>query len=612
MEQSAKNLKDYLDMGRRHKRALFLIPTIVFAIGLLLARFLPATYSSSATILIEQQEIPMELVRSTVTSFAEQRIQSISQRVMTRRNLLQIMTDTGAYYERRKRETTEAVITRMRKNIALDMIRGPVASGRGGVMSGTIAFNISFEGNNPKITQDVTQKLTTLYLNENLQARNKTAQETLRFLTDEGERLSKRLGKLSGLLVNFKGKHRNTLPELHSLNLQTLTSTSDQLLNMDDNIRMFEEQIGLTEAELALTNPYRAPLGSQFSMGTPPSMETSPLDPAARLKDLRSRQKFMRANYSESHPDMVRLQRSIKSLEEELGTDDEGIDNAPALEELRQELTVARQKYAEGHPDIVRLTKTIETLESEEDLSKQPAQDPEEPAPAEEPFVSEHSEHVQDATNPVYLTLVRQLESAARNVRELKLRRERTAKKHDEAEMWLVAMPQIEREYSELQLNYSHTLQKYRELKAKQLSAEVGQSMEEDLKAERFTLIEPATFPEEPIKPNRPMIVILSFLLALGCGVGYVTFIEALDSSVRGPKGILHVLNVAPMAIIPYRTLDRQISKRRRRKFLLLFCLLAIVALAITLIHILVIPLDVLWFRYLREFGIFLGVDLAD
>ncbi|MEE8429579.1 MAG: Wzz/FepE/Etk N-terminal domain-containing protein, partial [Gammaproteobacteria bacterium] len=314
MEQSAKNLKDYLDMGRRHKRALFLIPTIVFAIGLLLARFLPDTYSSTATILIEQQQIPMELVRSTVTSFAEQRIQSISQRVMTRRNLLRIMTNTGAYEERRKRETTEAVITRMRENISLHMIRGPVASGRGGVMSGTIAFNISFEGSSPKITQRVTQELTTLYLNENLQARNKTAQETLRFLTSEGERLKKQLGKLSGQLVEFKGKHRNTLPELHSFNLQTLTSSNERLLSIEDNIRLFEEQIGLTETALALTNPYGMPMGSQFSTGTQASMETSPLDPATRLKDLRSRQKIMRTNYSANHPDMVRLQRSIKSL----------------------------------------------------------------------------------------------------------------------------------------------------------------------------------------------------------------------------------------------------------------------------------------------------------
>jgi len=171
-------------------------------------------------------------------------------------------------------------------------------------------------------------------------------------------------------------------------------------------------------------------------------------------------------------------------------------------------------------------------------------------------------------------------------------------------------MPQIEREYAELQREYSNTLQKHHEIKAKQLSAEVGQSMEEELKAERFTLIEPATFPEEPIKPNRPMIALLSLLLAVVCGAGYVAFVEALDSSVRGSKGVLQVLNVAPMAIIPYRVLDRQVSRRRRRKWLLFFGLIAVAALAIVLVHFLLIPLDVLWFRSLRWIGIFLGIDL--
>ncbi len=136
--------------------------------------------------------------------------------------------------------------------------------------------------------------------------------------------------------------------------------------------------------------------------------------------------------------------------------------------------------------------------------------------------------------------------------------------------------------------------------------------MEEELKAERFTLIEPATFPEEPIKPNRPMIVVLSILAAIGCGAGYVAFIEALDSSVRGSKGVLRVLNVAPMAIIPYRILDRQVSQRHRRRWLLLFGLLAVVALAIALIHFLFIPLDVLWFRTLRQIGISLGIELVN
>ncbi len=64
-------------------------------ITLLLAMLLPARYQSSATILIEQQELPVDLVRSTVTSYADQRVQIISQRVMTTETLLKVINSSA-------------------------------------------------------------------------------------------------------------------------------------------------------------------------------------------------------------------------------------------------------------------------------------------------------------------------------------------------------------------------------------------------------------------------------------------------------------------------------------------------------------------------------------
>ena len=97
MENQAPDIKDYLKIIKRRSKFL-VIPFIVISIlSIVLSVVLPSVYRSVATILIEEQEIPSDLVRSTVTSFADQRIQVISQRIMTRPNLTEIIKKYDLY-----------------------------------------------------------------------------------------------------------------------------------------------------------------------------------------------------------------------------------------------------------------------------------------------------------------------------------------------------------------------------------------------------------------------------------------------------------------------------------------------------------------------------------
>ena len=91
MEEQTKELKDYIDAFRRRRMPIMIVTAAFFVLGLAAALFWPPTYRSTATILIEEQEVPPELIRSTITSYATQRIQTISQTVMTRANLMQII-----------------------------------------------------------------------------------------------------------------------------------------------------------------------------------------------------------------------------------------------------------------------------------------------------------------------------------------------------------------------------------------------------------------------------------------------------------------------------------------------------------------------------------------
>jgi polysaccharide biosynthesis transport protein len=134
--------------------------------------------------------------------------------------------------------------------------------------------------------------------------------------------------------------------------------------------------------------------------------------------------------------------------------------------------------------------------------------------------------------------------------------------------------------------------------------------MESESKGERFTLIDPPSLPEEPIKPNRPVIVFLSLLLALGSSLGYAAVAESLDSTVRGAKGVLATLQVAPLAIIPYLASDLETATQRRRRRMLVFGSVGVVMFAVVLVHVFVSPLDILWFRALRRATRATGIGL--
>ena len=126
------DLGDYLAAFKRRRGMILLIAGVVFLLGLITAFVWPPTYQASATILIEEQEIPTELIQSTVTSYAAQRIQVISQRVMSRNNLLEIVEKYNLYESERKRKTIEEVLAEMREDIGVDMITADVLDPRTG------------------------------------------------------------------------------------------------------------------------------------------------------------------------------------------------------------------------------------------------------------------------------------------------------------------------------------------------------------------------------------------------------------------------------------------------------------------------------------------------
>ena len=225
-QQATTDVRETLLAYWRRRRTFWIVAGASALITVLLAVFLPPTYRATATILIEQQEIPQELVRSVITSFADQRVQVISQRVMTTQNLLSLVERYNLYPRLRNREPREVIIKKMHEDIGMHMISADVIDPRSGrPTQATIAFSVSYENRSPDLALKVANDLTSLYLNENLTSRTQLSEQTATFFSEEANRQQARIAELDHKLAEFKEQHHDELPELTQLNIQAMERT---------------------------------------------------------------------------------------------------------------------------------------------------------------------------------------------------------------------------------------------------------------------------------------------------------------------------------------------------------------------------------------------------
>jgi uncharacterized protein involved in exopolysaccharide biosynthesis len=167
----------------------FLIPFICVVLAGTAVIFLwPPTYYSEGKILVQSQQIPTELVRPTVTSAAQERIQVIEQRTMTRDNLLAIVEKFKLFPDRRTLMSPSELVTLMKKNIKIEPYAQPLFA-RANPLNPTVVFTVGFEDSDPEVAAKVANELITGILNEDLRDRTARATDTTKFLAREVQRL---------------------------------------------------------------------------------------------------------------------------------------------------------------------------------------------------------------------------------------------------------------------------------------------------------------------------------------------------------------------------------------------------------------------------------------
>ncbi len=579
MENQAIDIKDYLKIIKRRKRFL-LIPFLVIAlISTLLAVLLPAIYRSTSTILIEAQEIPAELVHSTVTTFADQRIQMISQRIMTRPNLVEIIKKYDLYAAERQKKPEEVILEKMRKLIKVETISADVANNRSGpAQQATIAFTLTFDDKSPVLAQRVANELTSLFLKENIKSRTESAENAALFLSEESKRLKTKIQEIQNTLATFKEKNLNQLPQISALNQQELTSLSNQLLQLDSQERTLQDRRYYLEGELAQIDPN--------AMATN-ATGNRVFDMKDRLKELQSQYPSVLSSHSASHPDVIKIKREIESLQKEIGSNTDVNAMNGELTDRKAELALLLKQYSDKHPDVVKLQKQISALQESLVNTKE----------------SEYSNASIQPDNPAYITLKSQLASINTEIESLNFTRGKVNSKMEELRQSLRQSPLVEKEYMDLIQDLDNSNIRYREVSSREMEAQISQQLEMERKGERFTLIDPPQEPLEPVSPNRIAILILGMVLAFAGGLGAVALTEMIDSAVNGPKAVAAIMGVAPLASIPYLESQKEHQDGKKDRQLLLLGTGVAALLAVVAFHFFIMPLDVFWYKLLRVVG---------
>ena len=577
MEDDVKNLSDYLSIAWRRKFHILIPFVLLLVVTIATVFLLPPVYKSTGTILIESQQIPQELIQSTVTSFADERIQIIRQRIMTSQQLFGIIKKFDLYKDEINNTPRSEILEDMRERISIDRVSANVKNRRRGA-SALIAFTISFEHNTASIAQRVANELVTLFLDENIRARTARAEETSEFLKKESERLGSEIAVMEEQIASYKQDNEGSLPENLRLNLERVLALKTVLLETEGEINELNERRNLLTIDLET-------LSKEGNSGR--SMTQLELAQQQDLQALQNRFISLSARYGSEHPDVKATKRQIDAFEEQYGTLGDVSELQQQQQTVEAELFELTKKYSPEHPDVKKLQRRLDGIESMIQQSGGSA------------GVDQNND-----PNPELLQTRAKIEAVDANISRIQSSRREVEGQITELEVKISKTPQVERGLDALNRDYENTRNKYQEIKAKQLQAELSKSLEEEQKGERFTLLEPPLRPDKPVKPNRPKLFALGLILSMMSGLGVAGIAESLDGGIRGSRALATVTRMTPLATIPYIATSKDMASKKRNLKLIAIVIMVLGLAFVAAVHFLYKPLDLLWFIILRKLNL--------
>jgi polysaccharide biosynthesis transport protein len=521
-EASSNNLGDYWSIVVR-RRWWILLPTFVcWAVVWTCGWLLPDRYESDALLLVEQQKVPEHYVVPNFTLDPQDRVRSITQRILSRTRL-QATIDRFHLYPRGHGLSSllqpKDPVEQMRKDIQIDLVQ---SDGKTPSRTGDLAaFKIRYSAATPEIAQQVNSELTSLFIDENLKSQQQLSESTTAFLSSQLSDARTGLEEQEAKVREFKAKHLGDLPSQLESNVQILSGLQGQL---QSNQRALD---GATQQKLylqSLQQQYRTAMA-----------ETGGSDPGTGPED---------------------------TLNKELA-------------EERAALAVARSKYTDDHPDVAALKDKIAETEAlrkqmEKEIAAKQKATPETEA-ANQPASS--------STSNSMMQIQSQLEANQLEIQNGEKRRKVLEVEIASYQARLNLTPATEQELSDISRGYEESKANYDSLLQKQNQSQLATSLEQRQQGERFTIVDPPSAPLKPFSPNHLLVGLGGLAFGIAAGVGLVALLELTDVRVRHQRDLEGLIAARVLVGIPHLSSRRENQMRRLRGSLEAVAAVALIAL---------------------------------
>jgi len=288
------NIRYYWSIFMRRFPYFLIVALVISVASIIAAMTLPPSYVSQMKLIVEAPQIPSQLVASTAATSAQQQLQVVEERLLTRANLLDIANRLQVFKDQNEMSPDQVELS-MR---ARTSVRTSAGRNQAPLMS------ISFEAPSARNAASVLNEYLTLIQQEDVESRTGRATQTLEFFEQEVARLSERLAEQSARILAFKTENADALPEslIYRLNQQTILQ--DRLAQAERNIASLKDQ------KQRLIDVFRAT--GQVAGVTGQALTAEQL----QLESLRAQLNNALAIYSEENPQVKMLQAQIAKVEQ--------------------------------------------------------------------------------------------------------------------------------------------------------------------------------------------------------------------------------------------------------------------------------------------------------
>lgn len=531
----ALDVEDYIDILRRHKGWIFgpfLFTLVASVVGV---HLWPDSYRSRAMVQIKPQQVPQNMVQSAVNQSMTDRINTMTNQILSRNVLTTVIRNYGLYESEQSRQPFEDVISLMRKNINIVPVQAPVQ----GTQRTVAAFTVEFSYRNRYDAQRVVQDLVTRFIDENIRQRTNSTFQTRDFLEDQTSDAKQKLDEISTRLTQFRLENNGRLPDQLDANMRNLTSLQTNYSYLVNSIAAANQQKMQLETDVRI---YRD-----------------------RIRELQQDAKV-------APPQAPKSQRLLEVERE--------------IEAYDRQLTDLRRQYKENYPDVQIVKNRLEDARQRKAdiVAEEAAAAAQAPAgPTIDPRIQAQIREVEDQAE--------RLESQIQ-VRNVEIQGYQDQVKEIEQQITLArgriqAVPVGEREYDDLIREQKLANEEYIAMNTKLEAAQVAEEMEGREQGEQLEVLDAASLPINPTEPKRGMVV------SIGAGVGLLLGIviagarEVKDTSLKNLKDVRAYTQMAILGSVPLLENDFVVRRRRRIAWLgwTTACLLAAVTMAGSVVY---------------------------